>query len=128
VTTAAPERKPAPAAPPVSVSTENSSPAPQPAAATPVAPRNLVPAVPTAQASPNYPELALRARASGSVVLDLQIDEQGKVIKATPASGPTIFYKAAIDAAMKWRYKPASIGGVSVRSQSRVTIDFNLKK
>lgn len=110
------ERKPAQAAPPVS------------AAPPPSESRNLIAAVPISQTSPAYPELALRTRASGSVVLELQIDEQGKVLKATAVSGPAIFYNAAAAAAMKWRYKPASIGGVNVRSVGKVTMDFNLKK
>jgi protein TonB len=80
------------------------------------------------QTSPIYPEVALRTRASGSIVLELQIDDQGKVIKATPVSGPAIFHNAAVSAALKWRYKPASIRGVNVSSQSRVTMAFNLKK
>jgi protein TonB len=118
-----PERKPAASTP--ASAAESPAPAAQPAA--PPA-RNLVLAVPLSQASPIYPELALRTRSSGSVVLELQIDEQGKVVKATPVSGSAMFYNAAVTAAMKWRYKPATIGGVTVRSQSRITMDFNLKK
>jgi TonB family protein len=72
--------------------------------------------------------LALRTRASGSVVLELQVDEQGKVTKAIPVGGANIFYNAAVTAAMKWRYRPASIGSVNVSSVSKVTMDFNLKK
>ena len=60
-------------------------------------------------------------------MLDLQIDDQGKVLKATPVGGPSIFYTAAVQAAMKWRYKPASLGGANVKSQSRVTMVFNWK-
>lgn len=105
------------------------SPAPPVSAVQPPAEmRNPVAAIPISQATPVYPEIALRTRASGSVVLELQIDEQGKVTKATPVSGPNIFYNAAVTAAMKWRYKPASIGGVNVSSSSKVTMDFNLKK
>jgi TonB family protein len=60
--------------------------------------------------------------------MELQIDNQGKVVKAAVVSGPAIFHGAAIAAATKWRYKPASISGVNVASQSRVTMSFNLKK
>ena len=115
---AAPEKKPATQPPAPSAS----------AAQSPSEPRILVAAVPISQASPAYPELALRSHASGSVVLELQIDEQGKVTRATAVSGPAIFYNAAAAAAMKWRYKPASIGGVNVSSVGKVTMDFNLKK
>ncbi len=125
------ERKPVPlmtATTPVAVS---SNPAPQPAsqpATAPVVPKPLMAAVPISQVSPVYPELAVRSRASGTIVLELQINDQGKVIKATPVDGPTIFYEAAVSAAMRWRYRPASIGGVNVASQSKVTMVFNLKR
>lgn len=114
------ERKPAPAQAAEAPALAPESPAP--------AARTLVPAAILSQSTPVFPELALRSRSSGSVVLELQIDEQGRVVKATPVSGPPVFYNAAVTAAMKWRYKPASIGGVNVRSQSRTTIDFKLKK
>lgn len=90
--------------------------------------RQMIAAVPVSQASPSFPEVAARTRASGSVVLELDIDAQGKVVKATPVSGPTIFYNAAVSAAMQWRYKPASINGTNIKSQSRVTMVFNLRK
>jgi TonB family protein len=67
-------------------------------------------------------------RSSGSVVLELQIDEEGKVVKATPISGPDVFYSAAIAAALKWQYKPASVRGVNARSRTRITMDFTFKK
>jgi len=121
----APEKNsPAPTAPQVA---ESSKPVTQTESQAPAAVRTLVPAFPISQVSPAYPELALKARASGSVVLDLQIDDQGKVLKATPVGGPSIFYTAAVQAAMKWRYKPASLGGANVKSQSRVTMVFNWK-
>jgi TonB family protein len=114
---------------PQPANTISESPAPAtPSASSALPPNGLVSAVPIAQMSPAYPEVALRSRASGSVILELQIDDQGKVAKATPVSGPAIFYNAAVNAAMKWRYRPASINGVNVSSQSRVTMVFNLKK
>jgi TonB family protein len=122
---AAPEKRPAQPAPAAPVSVENSVPASQPPA--PMVSKVMVPAVPIAQTSAVYPEIALRTRSSGSVVLDLQIDEQGKVVKATPVSGPVLFHNAAVAAALKWRYRPASIGGQNVPSESRVTMKFNLK-
>ncbi len=90
--------------------------------------RTLVPAVPISQASPSYPELAARTRTSGSVVLQLQINDQGRVTKATPVSGPAMFYDAAVSAALKWRYRPASIDGLNVPSETRVTINFSFKR
>lgn len=97
-------------------------------AAIPSLERTLIEAVPIFQASPVYPEIALRTRTSATVVLELQIDANGKVLKATPVSGPPMFHNSAVEAALKWRYRPASLGGVNVPSQSRVTMIFNLNK
>jgi TonB family protein len=94
--------------------------------ATHTVPKVMVPATPVSQAAPRFPELALRSRASGVVVLDLDIDSNGKVTKATPVSGPELFHKEAINAVMKWKYKPATVGGSNVPSQSRVTLNFKL--
>ena len=121
------EKKPDPPKPAEPLVAENSVPAPKPVAAAPVA-RSLIAAVPVSQASPVYPELALRTRTSASVVLELQIDEQGKVSKATPVKGPAMFHNAAVAAALKWRYRPATIGGVNVPSQATVTMVFKLNK
>jgi TonB family protein len=113
---------------------EKSSPvAPRPAspAATPSSSPTvsgvLIPAIPISQVSPQYPKLAVKTRASATVVLDLVINEKGKVIDATPVSGPTIFHREAMDAALQWKYQPASLGGVHVRSQSRIIMNFKLK-
>ncbi|MDM7996810.1 MAG: TonB family protein [Acidobacteriota bacterium] len=110
----------------VSASPAGVPPEPKPSAA--AAPKNAASAIPLVRANPKYPELALRTRASASVTLDVSIDSQGKVVKAIPVSGPSIFHSEAIKAAMKWRYKPASIDGTNVSSQSTITFNFNLKK
>jgi TonB family protein len=107
---------------------DNNAPAPALQAPAPVVQRNLIPAVAISQVSPKYPEIALRTRTSASVVLELDIDKQGMVIKATPVSGPAMFHKEAINAALQWRYRPASIGGTNVSSQVKVTFNFSLKK
>ena len=101
---------------------------PEPQRAIQAAPKNATSAIPISRANPQYPELAIRARTSATVVLDVSIDSQGKVIKATPLSGPAIFHNEAIRAAMKWRYKPASIDGTNVPSQSKITFNFNLTR
>jgi TonB family protein len=107
---------------------ENSSLDLQTPTATHSVPRVMTAAQQLSQVPPKYPELALRSRASGVVVLDLDIDNTGKVTKATPVSGPDLFYKEAISAVLKWKYKPASVGGSNVPSQSRVTLNFKLPK
>ncbi|MBN2339823.1 MAG: energy transducer TonB [Acidobacteria bacterium] len=97
------------------------------AAAAPKVSGVLIPAVPISQVTPKYPEIAVRTRTSAVVELDLVIDPNGRVIDATPVSGPAMFHKDAVDAVMKWRYRPASIGGANVQSQTRITMKFNLR-
>jgi TonB family protein len=91
------------------------------------APKNLIPPELVSRTNAIYPEIALRTRASGTVVLEVHIDNTGKVIKASPVSGPAIFHAEAVKAVMKWRYKPASLNDVHVASKSRAEIIFNLK-
>ncbi len=112
----------------VPIKTENSTLNSIPLPAVPAQSRVLIPPAPLLQPSPSYPEIALRSRTSGSVVLDLQIDEKGRVAKATPVSGPAMFHAAAVAAALRWQYRPASIDGINVPSQAKVTISFNLNK
>lgn len=100
----------------------------QPQPPVPAVAGNLIPAVAISQVSPKYPEFALRTDRSAAVVLELAIDNQGKVVKATPVSGPEMFHKEAVNAAMQWRYRPASVGGTNVSSHVKVTFNFNLKK
>lgn len=113
--------RPKPPAPVRSAAASKPSAAPSPVSGV------LIPAEPISQVSPKYPALAVKTRASATVVLDLVIDAKGNVIDATPVSGSALFHKEAVDAAMKWRYRPASLGGVNVKSQARVTMNFKLK-
>lgn len=122
------EKKPLQQPPVVTANVETAAPAPTPQVPASIAPKNLLPAVAISQVSPKFPEFAVRTRSSGAVDLMVNIDKQGKVVKATPVSGPEMFYKEAINAAMQWRYKPATIDGVNVPSQVKVTFTFNLKK
>jgi len=125
---AVPENKPVQLTPIVPANADNNAPVPPPQAPAQVLAMNLVPAVAISQVSPKYPEFALRTRTSASVILELDIDKQGKVVKATPVSGSAMFHKEAINAALQWRYRPASVGGANVSSQVKVIFNFNLKK
>jgi TonB family protein len=96
--------------------------------AAPARSRVSIPPVPISQPNPVYPEIALRNRISAAVTLELQVDERGRVTRAIPVNGPTVFHSAAVAAALKWRYKPASINGVNVPSPVKVTMNFALNK
>lgn len=100
--------------------------APEKSAAQPAppSPRNVTPAVAISRVAPVYPDIARKTHTSGTVVVEVTIDEQGKVVKATPESGPFMLRDEAVRAAMKWQFKPASIGGTSVPSTMKITIVF----
>jgi TonB family protein len=93
-------------------------------AAVPAVSKPSTAATPISQTTPRYPEAAIRTRTAATIVIDVQIDNQGKVIKATPLSGPPLFHSEAINAAMKWRYQPATVNGVNVPSHDRVMMSF----
>ncbi len=87
--------------------------------------KKVNPAVLITQVRPVYPEVARKMRLTGTVRLEIQIDEQGKVVKAVPLSGPPFLQSTAVEAVMKWRYKPAMVGDTPIRSQGQVAIVFN---
>jgi protein TonB len=90
----------------------------------PTAPPAVLPPALISRVPPAYPEMARRMKLGGTVVLDLQIDENGRVRKAVPVSGLSMLTSAAVEAALRWRYKPASSNGKSIPSQSRVSMIF----
>jgi len=56
---------------------------------------------------PVYPEAAVLEKVEGVVVLEVTIDEQGKVKAARIVSySPPILNQAALDAVRQWRYEP----------------------
>ena len=80
------------------------------------------------QIAPKYPPDAKAAHLEGSVVLSLQIDEQGKVEKAEVLSGPEQLRQASLDAVRQWEFQPKMLDGKPVAVTSDVTINFKLDK
>ncbi len=75
---------------------------------------------------PVYPDAAKRMRASGVVVVDVILDETGKVVTATASSGPTILRDAAIQAALKARFSPTKLSGQPVKVSGVINYKFAL--
>ena len=55
------------------------------------------------------PHLPSGVDAKGTVVVEVQVDEQGSVRCARAVSGHPIVRTAAVEAAMKWKFKPLKI-------------------
>ena len=78
--------------------------------------------------SVKYPREALKAGKTGFVTVRLIVDEKGRVIdvKIEESRPPRIFDAAAIQAVLKWKFKPRVIDGVPVKQVGLTTIEFNL--
>ena len=56
--------------------------------------------------APLYPALALSARASGTVAVTVEIDNQGNVVQAHMNRGNPLLSAASLNAARQWKFKP----------------------
>ncbi|HYL99968.1 MAG TPA: TonB family protein, partial [Blastocatellia bacterium] len=75
---------------------------------------------------PAYPPLAKAAKVSGTVVVEITIDEEGKVIAAHPLSGHPLLKDAAVAAAQGWVFKPTLLQGTPVKVIGTITFNFTM--
>jgi TonB family protein len=73
---------------------------------------------------PEYPAEARRDNVTGNVTVEIEIDEDGKVVSARAASGPDALRAAAVKAAYRARFKPATANGKPVRFSAALTYNF----
>jgi protein TonB len=87
------------------------------------------PPQPIKQVSPQYPELARAAGAEGMVVVEVTIDETGRVIAARVVQSNTIqsLNEAAKQAAMGWLFTPAKQRDVPVKCRISIPFEFSLR-
>jgi protein TonB len=88
----------------------------------------LVPAALLTKVDPAYPEMARRAGAEGTVVLEATIGEDGRVRHVEVVRGlPFGLSQAAVAAVKLWRYRPARGPSGPVASRKEVRIEFRLR-
>jgi protein TonB len=73
---------------------------------------------------PEYPPIAKQARVTGTVVVEVSVDEQGNVSSARVQSGPQPLRAASVAAAMRWKFQPSTLNGAPVRTISRLVFNF----
>jgi protein TonB len=73
---------------------------------------------------PRYPSIARSTRPSGTVVVEVLVNERGKVISARAVSGPPVFYATCVEAAYAARFWPTLLSGVPVKVTGIVTFSF----
>lgn len=82
--------------------------------------------VPVKSVPPVYPPAMLQEKASGVVMVKVQIDENGDVVeRAVSKSTRPEFNDAAMSAVQQWKFKPAKKGGASVKSSVTIPIKFS---
>lgn len=77
---------------------------------------------------PLYPKLAVDQKLSGKVVLLVDVAADGRVMGiAVESSKPAgVFDAAVVEAAWKWKFKPALENGKAVAGRVRVPVDFRI--
>ncbi|HEX6183603.1 MAG TPA: VWA domain-containing protein [Pyrinomonadaceae bacterium] len=75
---------------------------------------------------PIYPSAARNSGASGKVVVEVTIDEQGKIIEARAVSGHPFLQQAAVQAARQARFEPAKLSGEPVKIKGTINYVFTL--
>jgi protein TonB len=84
----------------------------------------LIPAKVISRVDPEYPKLARQAGASGLVEMEATIGVDGKVKNPRVIHGNAMLQRAAIDAVLQWRYKPAMLNGKVVESPVDIKLEF----
>jgi len=78
---------------------------------------------------PRYPLLATRLKLEGRVLIRALVDENGRVTRAEVVEGDPSklgFDQAALEAAQKALYQPATKGGVPVKIWVELPVSFKL--
>jgi protein TonB len=73
---------------------------------------------------PAYPAIARQAHASGTVVVQVTIDENGNVISAAAVSGHPLLRGVAVQAARGARFSPTKLSGQPVKVTGVITYNF----
>ncbi len=73
-----------------------------------------------------YPVAARKAGIQGKVVVELVVNEKGRVTKASVIDGIDQLNQAALDAVKKWVFEPYTLEGKSHQTRFTVVVKFHL--
>ena len=73
---------------------------------------------------PAYPPIARAAHASGTVVVQVLIDENGNVVSAKAVSGHPLLQAVAVSAARQARFSPTKLSGQPVKVTGVIQYNF----
>ena len=73
---------------------------------------------------PAYPAIAKAAHASGTVSVQVTIDESGNVISASAVSGHPLLKQSAVSAARGAKFRPTLLSGQPVKVTGVIVYNF----
>jgi TonB family protein len=73
---------------------------------------------------PAYPAIARAAHASGTVIVQIVIDEDGNVVSAEAVGGHPLLQEAAVEAARQARFTPTRLSGQPIKVTGILTYNF----
>ena len=83
----------------------------------------------TKRVQPIYPEQSVKANVTGKVIVDILVDENGKVPDAKVRQAPDQFTgQAVVDAAKQWEFKPPpKVQGKQICYESTLSFKFEIR-
>lgn len=76
---------------------------------------------------PVYPPIAESARVQGIVIVEILVDEDGRVSDARIIRPVALLDQAALDAVLQWEFMPTQLNGRPVPVLMTVTVNFTLQ-
>ncbi|MBI1976016.1 MAG: TonB family protein [Candidatus Omnitrophica bacterium] len=78
--------------------------------------------------APRYPRAALLKNIQGRLVLLVEVSAGGDPleVRVERSSGYAILDQAALEAVRKWKFTPAKVGTIAIRSQVRIPVQFKI--
>ena len=88
---------------------------------------NIKPPIKLKDVRPVYPQDAQQARIQGVVVIELRIDEEGRVSDAEILRSVPELDQSAIDAVRQWEFQPTLMNGAAIPVIMVATVQFTLQ-
>lgn len=76
---------------------------------------------------PPYPLGARQRRIQGTVVVGIEIDEDGRPIRGLVHKGPPELMLSALAYALDWAFEPARLNGKAQKARFKLTLNFRLR-
>jgi protein TonB len=76
--------------------------------------------------APVYPDIAVRAKVEGVVILEAIVDQEGRIEDVRVLRSMPLLDRAALEAVRQWQYSPLRLNGKPERFVLTVVVSFRL--